>query len=450
MLSVAAFNALLKTLEEPPPHVTFIFATTEVHKIPVTILSRCQRYDFKLVPTQRLVAHLEGILKKENLPVERGALNLLAREAGGSVRDALSLTDQVIAYVGQETISEARVAEVLGVADRGLLVELIGAVAGGNPQAALEAVNSAADRGVDVGHLARTFLGLLRDAALVLELKDPGALVDLSADEIAGLRAALGSATRAHLVALFDRFSRCCEEMKESPAPRLVLEIALLDMASTEPLLLLSELLERVADLEKRLKAGGSAPPPAGGSPRPQRTTVTPPPPTVNAAAPPPAPPVKTAPAPTPAATRKAPDNPMGEWETVIGALEQRNVMLAGVFSHARLLDWTERGLALGFAQGSLQATLAADPDNLKKLKDFLAERYGSLDVQVKALAHMPEPTSAGARASEPAAATLAEVENERRKAERDRRESEARQHPATKAAMDTFGAAIKEIKVDG
>src|SRR5688572_15620212 len=100
MLSGAAFNALLKTLEEPPPHVTFIFATTEVHKIPVTILSRCQRYDFKLVSTRRLEAHLRDVIGREGIAIDDGALSLLAREAGGSVRDSLSLSDQVIAYAG--------------------------------------------------------------------------------------------------------------------------------------------------------------------------------------------------------------------------------------------------------------------------------------------------------------------------------------------------------------
>src|SRR5262249_49537065 len=135
MLSTAAFNALLKTLEEPPPHVTFIFATTEVHKIPVTILSRCQRFDFKLVPAARLAAHLEGILAAEKIDVEAGALRLLVREAGGSVRDALSLADQVIAYSGGDRITEARVAEVLGVADQALLHDLLAAVLRRGPAA---------------------------------------------------------------------------------------------------------------------------------------------------------------------------------------------------------------------------------------------------------------------------------------------------------------------------
>jgi DNA polymerase-3 subunit gamma/tau len=120
MLTTEAFNALLKTLEEPPPHVTFVLATTEPHKLPNTILSRCQRYDFKLVPAQRLAQHLIEIFKKEKLKIEAGAVSLLVRESGGSVRDALSLSDQIISYVGEGKIEEKQVAEVLGVADRSL------------------------------------------------------------------------------------------------------------------------------------------------------------------------------------------------------------------------------------------------------------------------------------------------------------------------------------------
>ena len=102
MLSTAAWNAFLKTLEEPPPHVKFIFATTEVHKVPITILSRCQRYDFKLIPTQTIARRLEQVLAQESIEADAAAVQVLAREAAGSMRDAMSLLDQVIAFSGDE------------------------------------------------------------------------------------------------------------------------------------------------------------------------------------------------------------------------------------------------------------------------------------------------------------------------------------------------------------
>src|SRR5882672_6867302 len=126
MLSSHSFNALLKTLEEPPSHVVFIFATTEVHKIPVTILSRTQRFDFKLIATTRLTEHLASVLAAEKIDADEDAVRVIARQAAGSVRDGLSLLDQVIAYVGGAKLSRDVVADVLGVADRRLLVELAG------------------------------------------------------------------------------------------------------------------------------------------------------------------------------------------------------------------------------------------------------------------------------------------------------------------------------------
>src|SRR5215510_9231600 len=165
MLTTEAFNALLKTLEEPPPHVTFVLATTEPHKVPNTILSRCQRYDFKLVPASRLIAHLTGIFQAENIGFEPAAVNLLVRESGGSVRDALSLCDQIISYVGAGTIGETQVAEVLGVADRSLTRGMVRALANGDAGAALAAVESAIERGVDEVQLARAIVRYLRDLA---------------------------------------------------------------------------------------------------------------------------------------------------------------------------------------------------------------------------------------------------------------------------------------------
>src|SRR5690242_13902223 len=122
MLSKNAWNALLKTLEEPPPDVVFVFATTEIHKVPITVLSRCQRYSLRRVPVELLIEHYRGITEKERVAAEPSALALIARAADGSVRDGLSLLDQAIA-LGGGSIAEGAVRDMLGVADRGLVFE---------------------------------------------------------------------------------------------------------------------------------------------------------------------------------------------------------------------------------------------------------------------------------------------------------------------------------------
>src|SRR4051794_39884653 len=157
MLSNAAWNAFLKTLEEPPPHVKFIFATTEVHKVPVTILSRCQRYDFKLIPTQLIAKRLRYVLGEEHIEADDAALAVIAREAAGSLRDAMSLLDQAIAWGGDKLLGE-EVSRVLGVAGRGVLQRISHALVEGNAKGCLEIVAELADQGYDIAHVARDIL----------------------------------------------------------------------------------------------------------------------------------------------------------------------------------------------------------------------------------------------------------------------------------------------------
>jgi DNA polymerase-3 subunit gamma/tau len=139
MLSVGAFNALLKTLEEPPPHVKFIFATTEVHKLPITILSRCQRYDFRLIPTRMIRERVAHILREEGIAYDDAAVALVGREAAGSMRDALSLLDQVIAGV-QGELTGAAAARLLGVADHRVLYDLARMILDGDAPGALRVI----------------------------------------------------------------------------------------------------------------------------------------------------------------------------------------------------------------------------------------------------------------------------------------------------------------------
>ncbi|HEY8696144.1 MAG TPA: DNA polymerase III subunit gamma/tau [Rhizomicrobium sp.] len=149
MLSKQAFNGLLKTLEEPPPHVKFVFATTEIRKVPVTVLSRCQRFDLRRIETPELIAHLKAIAGKENIVIEEGALALIARAAEGSVRDGLSLLDQAIAHEEGHAIAAENVRAMLGLADRGRILDLFEKLMGGDIAAALSDLSALYDRGAD-------------------------------------------------------------------------------------------------------------------------------------------------------------------------------------------------------------------------------------------------------------------------------------------------------------
>lgn len=266
MLTTEAFNALLKTLEEPPPHVTFVLATTEPHKLPNTILSRCQRYDFKLVPAGRLAQHLAKVFAAEGIAIESGAIGLVVRESGGSVRDALSLSDQVISYVGSAAITEGHVAEVLGVADRALTRSLVHALAEGDAGAALAAVDSALDRGVDEIQLARAVVRYLRDLSVVQVAPSRLDLIDATDEERAALAEESAKLPRGRVTQMFERMVRCCDELGKTLFPRLVLDCALIDVATIEPLLPLGDLLERLAELEARLGSGTVRPRASGPS----------------------------------------------------------------------------------------------------------------------------------------------------------------------------------------
>jgi DNA polymerase-3 subunit gamma/tau len=273
MLSAHSWNALLKTLEEPPPHVVFVFATTEAHKIPGTILSRCQRFDFKLISTARLSTHLTEILKAEKIDATPEAIRLVARQAAGSVRDGLSLLDQTIAYVGSETLTAEVTADVLGIADRQLLVGLATAALDRDPGSALRLIARAADRGVDLGQLGRSFLAFLRDLEVVASVKPaPGVeladLIDATPEEIEEMKGLAERAGAGLTTVLFDRWARAVDEASRLPVPRLLYEMAAIDLCAAEPLVPLGDLLQRLDDLEGRLRGTRPAPTttPSGGT----------------------------------------------------------------------------------------------------------------------------------------------------------------------------------------
>ncbi|MBW2523906.1 MAG: DNA polymerase III subunit gamma/tau, partial [Deltaproteobacteria bacterium] len=268
MLSTAAWNAFLKTLEEPPPHVKFIFATTEVHKVPLTILSRCQRYDFKLIGTQDIASQVTHVLKKEKVKADGEVAQLIAREAAGSMRDAMSLLDQVIAWVAgtKDKLTGEAVGRVLGVAAHSVLHRLGSALVGGEPAACLDVVAELAQQGYSMTNVSKDFLGLLRDVVVAKVSSKPEGLLDLAdaelADVVALARASdLDDLSRVHLA-----FSRAFDDIARSAQPRAALEMALVRIARRPPLAPLDDLLDRIAELERRLAGSTGAGPSGAGS----------------------------------------------------------------------------------------------------------------------------------------------------------------------------------------
>ncbi len=267
MLSNAAWNAFLKTLEEPPPHVKFIFATTEVHKVPVTILSRCQRYDFKLVSAKQIGARLKDVVGREALAADDGAISVISREAAGSMRDAMSLMDQVIAY-GSAKITAEDVARVLGVADREILTKLTGAILAGDAPTTLDVLDAVSRQGFDLVHLCRDLLHHVRNVVVAKVCPEDKAreLLDLADEEVADVVALAQKSDADDLTRLFSGLSRGYDEIVKSGQVRAALEMTLVRLARRPQLLPLDELLARLGELEKRL-ASGAPPPPRGGGP---------------------------------------------------------------------------------------------------------------------------------------------------------------------------------------
>lgn len=273
MLSQSAWNAFLKTLEEPPPHVKFIFATTEVHKVPVTILSRVQRFDFKLIPTRMIVDRLRTVLDAEGVASDNAGLSIIARQAAGSMRDAMSLLDQVIAWNDQKLDGDS-VARVLGVASRRILHDLAAAVVDGNMSDSLNIIDQLSQQGFDLGHVCKDFLDLLRDLVVARVCTDSTALIDLPDDERADVSALAARTNPDDVLRLYHGFSAGFDDVVRGSHPRSALEMLLVRLCRRPPLVPLDDLVSRLAAMERRLL--GAAPQGhAGGNPIPSNVSMT-------------------------------------------------------------------------------------------------------------------------------------------------------------------------------
>ncbi len=258
MVTTAAFNALLKTLEEPPSHIIFIFATTEIHKIPDTILSRCQKYFFKKIPIEVVVQHLERIVKKEGYNISANALYPVARIADGSMRDAQSLLDQVISFSGLSTGDSAEISEqdalsILGVVPTESYIRLFNYISLSDRGGLIGEVDRIVSTGIDISRYSSGLVEAIRSLRLIRNGIDLQKLLGLSPDEIKGLKASSAGFGDEELSRIFKLAADLVKNLRFSGNDRVYLEMALLDMASVVD-------TPSIADIIKRLEEGDGAP----------------------------------------------------------------------------------------------------------------------------------------------------------------------------------------------
>jgi DNA polymerase-3 subunit gamma/tau len=249
-LSGSAFDALLKTLEEPPAHVVFIFATTEPHKVPETIRSRTQRYDFHRVSSSHLAEHIRHIADAEKIKIDDEALYIIARKADGSVRDAISLLDQMSAYAGEE-INSNHVIEALGLIDRQFYFDYVEAIASKDASAGLEMVKKLIDSGVEIPEFCYGLVDHFRTLLILKNSEQPERLLELSESEMGSFKKQVDYFTSGDLLRMIKIVNDMTLDVKSGIEPRLLLETNSLRLASMESTVLFEDILAHLSEEEE-------------------------------------------------------------------------------------------------------------------------------------------------------------------------------------------------------
>ncbi len=411
MLSTSAFNALLKTLEEPPPRVLFILATTEPHKVPLTIQSRCQRYDFRRIPTAVMTDHLASICAREGVEISRAALHRVAVASEGSLRDAQSLLDQVISFAG-DRVSDADVDTVLGSLDRGKVLEILRACLAADSGAALSVLAQLIEGGADPQQVALALVGGLRDLLLLTELPQPGAMVDLPPEELSALSALARDQEPLLARVRFALMTRAEERMRRASQPRFHLELALVHLARAG----------EVASL-----AGSSGPASAGPS---FRAPAAGPAPTV------------ALPKPTTPAKPIAFDaitTPRETWEELVEFITGRAPHVGSALLHLRCTSLGKDQLVIGGRGGEMWLDLLREKDTGEALSSLVREFFHrEMKVRLEVVAE------------EAARANHSMVEK-REKEESDlvrHLKKETMENEVVRAALEVLGGEVEDIRV--
>jgi DNA polymerase-3 subunit gamma/tau len=407
MLTKEAFNALLKTLEEPPPHVVFIFATTELEKIPYTILSRCQRFEFKRVSLAGIVEQLERVTQDEGITVSRASLLRIAKAAEGSMRDAQSLLDQVVAFCGLE-VQDDDVSQLLGTVGSERLAQCLTALLQQDAAAALCGVGMLQDEGHDAAGIVRALLEGLRHVMVLKTAERPGDLIPLSETDLAALRPVADLATVEELYGQFHILSTAEASLRYASNPFLVLEMTLVRMACIGRVQPLQSILERLQGLEAGL------PSPAAPAPLPSATSIE-----ANLAQTEPLPAPPASPALSPEVSHSAPPAASGDfWESLQEYVAARRPSLAAFLQAGQIVKHTAEELVIGFTkQERFSYTSLCEPENLVVVREAVQAVLGRpLPVKVQALDDAVEHANGAGGSQAPAGQDAVGMEEIQRK----------------------------------
>ncbi len=360
MLTIQAFNALLKTLEEPPPHVKFFFATTEPHKVPVTILSRCQRFDFKRIPMSQIVKQLEKIAGEEGINISRPGLSIIAREAEGSMRDAESLLDQVASFAGAE-IEIKNITDILGIIDRELIFETSQAIIEGSAKKCMEIANRVYNYGYDIKEFYRALMEQFRNLTISL-ITSKNDLLDMTDDDREETK---HQAEKAGLEKLQQSLSILIareEDLRFTSHPRLILETIMIKLCRLGEVLSFDELMGKIEALEKRITASstsdekqsvGHISDPAKGWEKGDKEEK------VQASSGGPAEPSKGQ-----------------DWENLMNYLASKNRAMSNVLKEWHLHSLTDDTLEIATVNSSFSSSYFDEPDRLNMLTDYCREFF--------------------------------------------------------------------------
>lgn len=415
MLTTPAFNALLKTLEEPPSHVVFVFATTEIYKVPATILSRCQNFDFKRISVIQIADNLGHIAKEEGINISNVGLSWIAREGEGSLRDAQSIFDQVISYAGTD-IKDGDVEDLLDLADRRLIFELSGAVIKRDAGACLKIIDEAYYSGVDIKHFYQMFLGHFMNLLTMKITNGDGVLSDIPDHETADLKKLAQGASKDTMQRMLDILMAEENDISRSMEPRINLEYAVVRMAYLEPLIPVDEIISRMEDLEMRLGGGGRQDIPAVQQARTdQEAVVT-------------------------ESNRSGADEITDSddlWRDLKSFIKEKNPPLSSKIGSGEFMSYEDDCLKIGFSKDYVFLDNIKSAPQMNLLTQMASEFLGkNITVDIKPLEGDTRNSNKGA--SNPVGTTN-NIKNE------------ALRHPLVQKIMDVFeGAEIMDVRVNG